>query len=54
MSEEMVKVRWWWGRNRRKAARWAAAMRRQDEQRRIRQSTPTAYVLDIVDNGEHG
>lgn len=54
MSEQMVKVRWWWGRNRRKAARWAAAMRRQDEQRRIRQSTPTAYVLDIVDNGEHG
>lgn len=54
-SDEMVKVRWWWGRNRRKSARWAAEMRRQDEQRRIRHSTPTAYVLELVNNGPpHG
>lgn len=52
--EDLGAVRWWWGPARRKAARWAAAMERQAEDRRIRTSTPTAVVLDIVHNSTDG
>jgi hypothetical protein len=38
-----------------KTDRWAEAMKEQLRNEQVRHSTPTAYVLSVVDNGpEHG